>query len=208
MSNNQIVPDGLILSAGFSSRMKRFKPLINWQGEPLLLQIVKKMTAVCGTVVIVTGFRGDEVEETVKGLLDIHLHEKIRFVHNPAYAEGMYGSLKTGFRELHQSEWVLFHFVDQPGLPSSFYSEFTGQIDAEHNWIQPRCKERNAHPLLIHHSLFPLIYEQNEFQSLRDISRLPLVIKKLWECDYPGVLHDIDTDEDWEKFINSPEQNP
>jgi len=202
MNSARTLPDGLILSAGFSSRMKSFKPLINWQGEPLLLQIIKKMLPVCGTVVIVTGFRGDEVEETVKKLLDAELHERIRFIHNPAYAEGMHGSLKTGFRSLHQSEWVLFHFVDQPGLSNSFYTEFTEQIDPAYNWIQPRCQERNAHPLLIHNSLFPLIYEPNEYTSLRDISRLLVVKKKLWDCNYPGVLLDIDTEADWNNFLN------
>ena len=206
MSNTGSLPDGLILSAGFSSRMKHFKPLMSWQGEPLLLLIIKKMLPVCNSIVIVTGFRGDEVEQTILKLLDPELHEKVQCVHNPAYAEGMYGSLQTGFRTLHQSEWVLFHFVDQPGLPSTFYKEFTEQISPEYNWIQPRHNERNAHPILIHQELFPLIYQDNTYSSLRDISRLPVVKKKLWACSYPSVLFDIDTEDDWNKFLNQWEE--
>ncbi len=201
MNQRLPLPDGLIVSAGFSSRMKRFKPLITLQGKPLLLHVIEKMATVCGTIVIVTGFRSDEIEDTIEKLLAPEMHEKVIFKHNPAYAEGMFGSIKTGFRELHQSEWVLFHFVDQPGIPVPFYNEFVSQIERSYNWIQPRCEERNAHPILIHNSLLSLIYEQNEFQSLRDISRLPMVKKKLWACNYPEVLLDLDTEEDWEKFI-------
>jgi molybdenum cofactor cytidylyltransferase len=203
MSNNQSLPDGLILSAGFSSRMKRFKPLIMLQDKPLLLHIIKKMSTSCNTITVVTGFRHDEIVSVITPLLKPELQTRVQFVYNASYADGMYGSLKTGFRALQESEWVLFHFVDQPGIPAPFYKEFVSQIERSYNWIQPRCEGRNAHPILIHNSLFTLIYEQNEFQSLRDISRLPVVKKKLWECCYPGVLMDIDTEEDWEKFITS-----
>lgn len=207
MNQRLPLPDGLIVSAGFSSRMKRFKPLITLQDKPLLLHIIEKLATSCNTVTVVTGFRHDEIISVITPLLKPELQSRVQFVYNASYADGMYGSLKTGFRSLQESEWVLFHFVDQPGLPVSFYQEFVPQIERGYNWIQPRCEGRNAHPILIHNSLFSLIYEQNEFQSLRDISRLPVVKKKLWECTYPEVLLDIDTEEDWEKFITSNGQN-
>ncbi len=183
--------------------MKRFKPLIPLQGKPLLLHVIEKMAAACNTITVVTGFRHDEIISVITPLLTPELQTKVQFVYNASYADGMYGSLKTGFHELQESEWVLFHFVDQPGIPAAFYNEFVSQIERSYNWIQPRCEERNAHPILIHNSLFSLIYEQNEFQSLREISRLPVVHKKLWECKYPEVLLDLDTEEDWEKFIKA-----
>lgn len=201
MNQRLPLPDGLIVSAGFSSRMKRFKPLITLQDKPLLLHIIEKLATSCNTITVVTGFRHDEIISVITPLLKPELQSRVQFIYNASYADGMYGSLKTGFRALQESEWALFHFVDQPGIPASFYTEFVSQIERGHNWIQPRCEERNAHPILIHNSLFSLIYGQNEFQSLRDISRLPVVKKKLWACNYPEVLLDIDTEEDWEKFI-------
>ncbi len=54
----------------------------------------------------------------------------------------MFTSLQTGLTAAINSDWILYHFVDQPGLPNKFYQEFIKQIDDEHNWIQPHLKNK------------------------------------------------------------------
>ena len=53
--------NGILLSAGFSSRMQVFKPLQEKNGVPMIVQVARKMLTVCHTVTVVTGFRSQEV---------------------------------------------------------------------------------------------------------------------------------------------------
>ena len=94
-------------------------------------------------------------------------------------------------------DWILYHFVDQPGLPEKFYKEFTNQIDDKHNWIQPSFKKQSGHPILIHKSLFDLIINASAESSLREISKISLVKKKFWKCEFKEIFQDVDTEDDY-----------
>lgn len=71
----------LILAAGLSSRMGRFKPLLPIGKSTFIDHIIQTMrTAGVGPVVIVTGWHAHELEEHFAGRTDITL------VHNPDFA--------------------------------------------------------------------------------------------------------------------------
>jgi molybdenum cofactor cytidylyltransferase len=111
----------------------------------------------------------------------------------------MFSSLQVGLREISDCDWLLYHFVDQPHLPQGFYSKFIDQIEKAYNWIQPQDKDQKGHPILIHKSLFPDILDSNS-TSLKEISHLHEIKKKIWNCKYPQVVEDIDTKEDYQKL--------
>jgi molybdenum cofactor cytidylyltransferase len=184
---------GIVLSAGLSGRMGKFKPLIPYQGKSFIQNIVLKLSSVCDKIFIVTGFKVNEVEENVN---KFKLGSKIEFVFNPEYNKGMFTSLQKGILEAKNCEWILYHFVDQPGLPNNFYTEFTSQVDGEHNWIQPSFRRQRGHPILFHKNLFDLIINASANSSLREVSNIPVVKKKYWECLCKEILQDIDTEED------------
>ena len=71
----------------------------------------------------------------------------------------MFSSLKYGLNVEINAEWILYHFVDQPGLPEEFYQEFTEQMDNDYDWIQPSYNSKNGHPLLLQSSIFNSILE-------------------------------------------------
>lgn len=187
----------ILLSAGLSGRMKKFKPLLMYKGNSFVQNIVLKLNKVCDEIIIVTGYKSKEVEENVKQL---NLHPKINFVFNSDYEKGMFTSLKTGLRKAADVEWILYQFVDQPGLPLKFYSEFLEQIDEDHNWIQPAIQNRRGHPILIKKELFELVLKTPDDFSLREISNGPLVKKKYWECEFDEIFQDVDTEEDYLKL--------
>ncbi len=189
--------NGIILSAGLSGRMRKFKPLLTYKGKSFLQNIVLRLDSVCDKIIIVTGYKANEVEENVNQLI---LLSKIEFVHNQSFEQGMFTSLQKGLSQVKDSEWVLYHFVDQPGLPEVFYKKFVEQIDDEHNWIQPKIKEQNGHPVLIKRNLFQIILDAPLNSNLRLISSYPLVKKKFWECGYAEIFQDIDTEEDYSKL--------
>ena len=185
---------GLILSAGLSERMGKFKPLLSYKGKSFIQNVVVKMSSVCDKIIIVTGHKANEVLEDVSGL---NISSKIEFVFNSEYEKGMFTSLQAGLQKAGESEWVLYHLVDQPGLPDEFYKEFVQQIDDKYNWVQPKVNEHKGHPVLIHKSLVQHILSASGDSILREVSNSKLVKKKFWECRYEEIFQDIDTEEDY-----------
>jgi molybdenum cofactor cytidylyltransferase len=188
---------GIIVSAGLSGRMGKFKPLLNFEGKSFIQNIVLKLNSVCDKVIIVTGYKAELIEDNVNQL---NIYLKIKFVHNENYEKGMFRSLQAGLREAENCDWVLYHFVDQPGLPENFYTEFVKQIDDKHNWLQPEFNGRKGHPLLIKKELIQVILDAPLNSNLRSVSNDQKVIKKFWECSYAQILQDIDTPQDYARI--------
>lgn len=195
---------GIILSAGLSGRMKMFKPLTNYKDKTFLNNIIIKLDNVCDEIIIVTGFNSDVLKtETIKSLNDDNQPEvlkKIKFVLNDSFQKGMFTSLQKGISEANNCDWILYHFVDQPGLPENFYLDFIKQADCNYNWIQPINKEQKGHPILLGKQLFDLVANSSPDSNLREISKSPTVKKKYWECSYMEIFQDVDTDEDYFKI--------
>jgi molybdenum cofactor cytidylyltransferase len=190
---NKPIIYGIILSAGLSGRMKKFKPLLDFKGKSFIKNVVLKINSVCDKIIIVTGFKAKEVEENVNQL---NIHSKIEFVYNPEYKKGMFTSLQAGLLKANSCDWVLYHFVDQPGLPEKFYTNFIQQIDDLYNWIQPVIGKRRGHPILINKSMFDLIRNAPAESSLRKIAKKSVVKKKYWQCEFKEIFQDVDTEED------------
>ncbi|MEJ2634434.1 MAG: NTP transferase domain-containing protein [Calditrichia bacterium] len=207
-------PDGLIVSAGFSSRMNQFKPLRNYEGIPFLFSIILKLSGVCSNIFIVTGFRAEDVREEVGRWLGRipddkwftefrisretwnNLPHQLEFVFNPDYARGMFNSLQKGVNAMSRSEWILYHFVDQPHIPVQFYSQFAEQIAPAADWIQPKYEEKKGHPILMSGSILAAIREADSSASLKMVSGREDLKKKFWNCPYPEILQDFDTESD------------
>lgn len=189
--------NGLIISAGKSGRMKKFKPLLSYKGKSFIQNIVLRLNSVCDKIIIVTGYQSNEVEENVNQL---NIHSKIEYVHNERFEKGMFTSMQAGLAKAIESNWIIYHFVDQPGLPEEFYKEFVEQIDEKYNWIQPKIKEQKGHPILIKRIIFQIILDAPLNTNLRTISNGSKVKKKFWECGYEEIFQDIDTEEDYSKL--------
>ena len=196
--------NGLIVAAGLSGRMKSFKPLVDYKGKPFIINIILKLEVISDQIIIVTGHKADYLKSLVINELtksnQTALLKKIEFVYNDSFEKGMFTSLQKGISVAKNCDWILYHFVDQPGLQSNFYKIFINQIDSKHNLIQPSYKNKNGHPILIKSDLFDLIINASEDSILKEISKSPEVKKKYWECDYKEIFQDIDTEEDLENI--------
>ena len=195
---NKPIIYSLIISAGLSSRMGKFKPVLSYNGKSFIQNIILRLDSVCDKIIIITGRKAIEVEENVN---QISTHSEIEFVHNANFEKGMFSSLQAGLAEVIECDWILYHFVDQPGLPIEFYKEFVEQIDDKNNWIQPKINEQKGHPVLIHKYLTQLIISASVDSNLREISNDPVVKKKFWECGYKNIFQDIDTEKDYSELI-------
>lgn len=191
---------GIILTAGLSGRMNSFKPLLKLNdGKTFIQNIAGKLIQVCDEVIIVTGFKSNEIEENLNS---IKQKEKLRFVFNENYQLGMFTSLQAGLREAN-SKWFLYHFVDQPSLPLSFYSDFIKQIDNQFNWIQPINNNRKGHPILFDDFVKNKILEISIDKTLRDVTQDNSIKKKFWECDTDLIFQDLDSPKDYKRTKNN-----
>ncbi|MCF8241766.1 MAG: NTP transferase domain-containing protein [Melioribacteraceae bacterium] len=208
---------GIIISAGFSSRMGKFKPLMIYNDLPFIINILLKMNPVCREIIVVTGYQSIRMKTEIENYL-LHpeilpagivnkkiieqnksLFEKVKIIFNTNYKKGMFTSLQKGLGEA-SHDWILYHFCDQPDIPSEYYSEFTKQIDVEYNWIQPAYSGKKGHPILFNSEVSKMIKDSSADSNLKIISENKNIRKKIWNCTYPQVLNDIDTVEDYKKL--------
>lgn len=198
---SKIAPNitGLLLCAGLSGRMGTSKALMLYNELPFAVHIIKKLLIVCGEIMVVVGHESENVKSEILKCLTSDEAAKLKFVFNDNYKSGMFSSLQCGLRNIPQSDWILYHFVDQPSLPVSFYNQFVEQLSEEINWVQPSHKNNLGHPILFNRKVVDIILKLSENNSLRDLSNDQGITKQIWECNYPEVLQDIDT---IDEFIN------
>jgi molybdenum cofactor cytidylyltransferase len=193
--------NGIILSAGLSSRVDGFKPLLNYKGQSFVSSILQKLYLVCDNIGVVTGYKNRIIEDEVnKCILNSKFNQnKIKLIYNSEFEKGMFSSLQVGLKDMSDCDWLLYHFVDQPHLPARFYSDFINQIDDSYNWIQPEYDQNKGHPILLNKSLFSQLLD-SRVNSLKEISLSQSINKKIWTCKYKQVVEDIDTQDDYQKL--------
>jgi len=182
--------------------MKTFKPLLNYNGKSFLMTIIDKLSPVCESIFVVTGYNKKMIEEHLADNLD-DLKNRIDIVYNDNFEMGMFSSLQKGLSQCGNADWVLYHFVDQPDLPTEFYYEFIDEIDDTYDWIQPMNEGRKGHPILFSKNCYSTILQTPADSNLRDVSA-NITKKKYWDCAYKQIFSDIDTQEDYLKIKPTP----
>lgn len=180
--------------------MGDFKPLLDYNERPIIVGLIAKLMQISIRVAVVTGHKEELIKEEIHSYFE-NEEDKIEIVYNENFASGMFTSLQKGVKHLSNSDWILYHFVDQPALPQEFYFELVKQIDEQYDWIQPNYHDRNGHPILLNKSLFSMITEAGNNTTLKDISQNAAVKKKYWETNYKGILNDIDTPDDYRQLM-------
>ncbi len=194
--NNNIT--ALIIAAGFSSRMKKFKPLLKYKGKSFIQNIAAKFSLITNRIIIVTGYNSNLLEEHIAEWQP-ELKNKTQIIFNNNFEEGMFVSLKKGVENC-KTNWLLYHFVDQPNIPEKFYYEFTQQSREEYDWLQPLYKGRKGHPIIFNKKVMEIILSGNDNSNLKEISMHDDIKKKYWECKFNEVLNDFDTVSDLDKL--------
>jgi molybdenum cofactor cytidylyltransferase len=191
---------GLLLGAGLSGRMGTSKALMIYNGLPFAVQILRKLFHVCKEVIVVVGHESEKVEGEILKYLTSNNTDKLKFIFNDNYKAGMFSSLQCGLKNISQGDWILYHFVDQPSLPFSFYKEFVERLSEVINWVQPSHKNRLGHPILFNKKVSAIILKQDKDSSLRKLSNNKRIKRKIWECKYAEILKDIDTMEEFNRL--------
>lgn len=193
--------NGLIIAAGLSSRIGKFKPLLDYKGKKFIECIIDNLIPICSKIIIVTGNKSESIEYLIAS--SYANNDSIELKLNKNFRQGMFGSLKKGIEDLTDNGWVLYHFVDQPNLPAEFYSQFLLQINDKYDWIQPTYNQRKGHPILFNKNVVSKILAAEENSNLRLISNDISIKKKYWQSHYPSIFTDIDTQKDFNNLIRN-----
>lgn len=190
--------NGLIITAGLSKRMGDFKPLLTYKGISFLANIILKLNLICRKIIIVTGFNSQKIIDEINNLPE-NIKEKIEIIYNSNYENGMFTSLQCGLTNCY-SDFVIYHFVDQPNIPEVFYNELISINSTQFDWIQPKFNGEKGHPIVFNQKVIKKIIAADFNSNLRNLSASEEINKYFWECKYREILFDADTQGDFAKI--------
>ena len=202
----------VVLAAGKSSRMGRTKALLplGSSGETFLGRVIRILRqGGAEAVVVVVG--GDAA--AVRASLprdDVHVSS----VENPRYDEGQLSSLLVGLAAVEQRhdnvEAVMVTLVDLPLIAATTVravrEAFLAHPDAP--LVRPRRGNRHGHPVVFNRSMFGELRRADPAKGAKPVVHAHAAEEVDVDVDDDGAFIDIDTPEDYERFIGSRVSDP
>jgi len=186
---------GIILAAGFSSRMGALKPLLPLGEDTILNKLIKcYKDAGVEHVFVVTGFEREKIETGVRDAV---------CVHNPDYEQGMITSIKAGLKKALEYDWdgVMFMPVDhamiRPFMLKLMMNEFSADEDMI---IFPVYKSRRGHPPVLCRSVAKDLSVYDGERGAKRFLFERADIAHETDVHSSDLFADMDTREDYEKM--------
>lgn len=181
--------DGIVLAAGYSSRVKRNKMLLMFKEKPLIYHSIDGMTPFVCHIFVITGHYHQEIKDALKG------YKNVTCIENINYDLGMFSSIQKGAQNVSSDFFVLPG--DCPFVEPLTYEKL---LKGTKEMRAPSYKGRKGHPLFIgKHLIKPLMDEPSTFNLRAFRNKHDL---EIMETNDPNILIDIDTIEDYLKLEN------
>jgi len=188
----------VLLAAGESRRMGEFKQLLTLDGKTFIERCVDNLLAArLGEVVVVTGYRDEDVRRAVG-------NRPVRFAHNADYREGMSSSLKRGVESLSKTARAcLIALVDQPQISVDIFNRVIQEYENHQPLIViPTCEGRNGHPVILDLKLREEILSMDPAEGLRQVVYAHASEIRRVDVAQESVLMDFDLPEDYRRALN------
>lgn len=190
-----LIIEGIILAAGFSSRAGTFKMELPVGEKTLLEWVIEGMTGICSRLIVVTGYQAERVNCITRK------YPTVEGVFNRFYEKGMFSSIQEGVRQVYGD---LFFIVpgDYPCIPPWIYQRLIETSTDPHikaDVLIPTFKGQRGHPVALKKSMAEKILNEPPHSTLRTVimrNKYQLV-----EVDHEGILWDIDTMEDYQRYL-------
>lgn len=188
----------IVLAAGMSTRMKKQKLLLPFNGKTIIETVIQNIMPVLGkNILVVLGSHREKISEQINKL-------PVKTCVNENFTDGMLSSVICGFRALPENaEAALVFLGDQPQIPA----EVTRLV--LENWKQsdkgiiiPVTRGKRGHPVLIETKYKTEIERLEPDKGLRQLMEIFKNDVMEAECSKPEILRDIDTPEDYISEIN------
>ena len=186
----------VVLAAGSATRMGFCKQLAIIGGKTMIEHVVDSaLNSEVGEVVVVLGFRAEEILERLKG------KPKLRVAINRDYMAGLSSSVRVGVRAISpESRAAVFMLGDQPLVkPSTVNRLIEAYLETGKLIVVPTYKGVRGNPTLIDRKLFGELEELSGDMGGRIlIANHPREVLKV-EVEDQGVIFDVDGVEDLER---------
>jgi len=189
-------PSAIILAAGRSRRMRRFKPLLTLGGRTVLERVVSLYrSAGVSDIRVVTGFHSQTIRSALSGL-------PVAVVHNPAHDNGMFSSVLAGIDAFGSDVPSFFvHPVDIPIVRPHTLAMLMGALDRLPSPVAyPVFDDKRGHPPLIDGALKETILSHNGGGGLSALLRRFDATALNVQVADQGVLLDADTPGDFQRL--------
>jgi len=193
----------VILAAGGSRRLGSPKPLLPLGDQTLLAQTLQVVSATknISKVFVVLGAHHDQTRAAVHP-------QQAEVVLNPDWPRGLSSSLQAGLAAAlawkPDLDSVLFTLVDQPYLSTAALNQIVDralQSPPETQLVAARYENHPGAPCWARAALFKEITHLSGDQGLRPLFAR-LTPRELLQVPLPELATDIDTPEDYQKFLD------
>jgi molybdenum cofactor cytidylyltransferase len=183
----------VILAAGRSIRMGGPNKLLAEIGGRPLIRIAAEeaLASRARPVIVVTGHQHEAVAAALAGL-------DVRLVHNPAFADGLSGSLKTGLAAMpDEADGAVVCLGDMPQVGAELIDRLIGAFDPERGAlvVVPTIAGQRGNPVVWSRRFFPeLMALDGDVGARHLIVRYPEAVAEVALAD-TAALTDVDTPE-------------
>lgn len=183
---------GVVLAAGYSSRMGDFKPLLPVCGVPALRRSVECLQAAGAETAVVTGYRANELRPLIASL-------GARELYNPDYAAGMFTSVLAGVRHFADlgAEGILLLPCDCAAVEKEAVRQLVACAGNRGEYALPTHAGKNGHPLWIPRRYFEEILNYSGSGGLKGARSLHESTLLRLPMPWEGTVLDMDTPEDY-----------
>ncbi|HGF0769980.1 TPA: NTP transferase domain-containing protein [Kluyvera georgiana] len=181
--------DCIITAAGLSSRMGQWKMMLPWQDGTILDASIKNARRCCSHIILVTGFRHEELITRYSGIPNMTL------IYNPDFRQGLYSSVKAGIQALRHDYCFITH-GDLPCLDDGVFDELWQQ--RFEGTLLPYYAGVPGHPILTSTGNLQQCLSDTHQTSVRQCL-LTGPYRKL-TLNNPAIILDIDTPEDFTRL--------
>lgn len=188
----KINADCIIPAAGLSSRMGEWKLMLPYNNSTIVEASIKNALRVCSRVILVVGFRAEELIEQVAQYPDVDI------VINENFRQGMYSSIQEGVKHVKSDYFYITH-ADMPCIePEVFLSLWHGRSSGS---VFPGSEKQSGHPVLISSQLVADIIGQKHPATMKKVlTRFPTSFLNLNTAE---IYFDVDTPTAYQQLINN-----
>ena len=199
---------GIILAAGESKRFPRQNKLLIKldSGNTILESVIQTfMNSHINKIVIVTGHDSTSIQEKIDPHTDSNRTQIITVFNKNYKSGGMSSSVITGLKSVFLADAVLITPADIPRIPiETIDAMITYFLKYQPEIIIPTFKKRKGHPILFKSTLFAEIVQISEKKrGLKEITAKHSQKIVYLPMHDSGILKDIDTLQDLEKFSDN-----
>ena len=187
----------VVTAAGSAERFGGKKLLTPIDGEPLLDHTIRALLegGVAEVIVVVGRDARAEIERDVNSMLD----PRVRPVENPDPTRGMFSSIQEGVAQA-QGDTILVMPGDMPFISPETVRAVIAAYERKPAIVSPRYRGKRGHPVALPSSLRDEIRAADSHATLHDVIHAHGEMRMDIEVDDPGVIRDVDRQEDLESI--------